>query len=384
MTTSYRFTARRTLSSVLAVAMLTEAVTPAYAFVNQLPGIYTTPPEVNVMFTLDDSGSMRSDAIPDYRPYPTNTFWDGVPRTVRSTYGQENTNTIRHYWPNMWGTNISGNASDYLSYTYYKNDETNEGKVGRYMRSAEGNPLYYNPRVTYLAWPTYANDKVRMGNATTTAVRINVDRPDGGNNTLDITAQRGSGNNKYWPATWYVYKGSTPLAFGSPAAQTNNIASNFDRFEITTTSAGFRRYASRTDCTGAIYVPTATSPVQTGCTRDQELQNFANWLQYYRNRRLMAKGGVSAAFALQGEALRVGYGQINTDGTKVRGVEKFTGTSRQRFFELLYTNASGNGGTPLREALYDVGEYFRQPEPWYDNPPPSARTSTAAAAASTS
>jgi len=373
MTPSYRFTARRTLSSVLAVAMLTEAVTPAYAFVNQLPGVYTTPPEVNVMFTLDDSGSMRSDAIPDYRPTNTNTFWAGVPRDKPSTYGYEgsNANDIRHYWPNMWGTGIASgtSVSTYLSYNYYKNDETNEGKVGRYMRSAEGNPLYYNPRVTYLPWPTSANDKVRMGNATTTAVKVNVDRPDNGTNTLDITAQRGTGNNKYWPATWYTYKGTTALAFGSPAAQANNIASNFDRFEITTTSAGFRRYATRTDCSGAIYVPSAASPAQTGCTRAEELQNFANWLQYYRNRRLMAKGGVSAAFALQGEALRVGYGQINTDGTKVRGVERFTGSSRQGFFNLLYTNGSGNGGTPLREALYDVGEYFRTAEPWYDSPP---------------
>jgi len=373
MTTSYRFTARRALSSVLAVAMLTEAVAPAYAFVNQLPGIYTTPPEVNVMFTLDDSGSMRSDAIPDYRPDPTNTFWSAVPRDKKSTYGYENSRIaaadVRHYWPNMWGTDIANNASTYLSYDYYKNDDTNAGKVGRYMRSAEGNPLYYNPRVTYLPWPTSANDKVRMNNATTTAVKINVDRPDTTGNTLNITTRRGSNPNYYWPATWYVYKGSTPLAFGSPAAQANNLAANFDRFEITDTSAGFRRYATRTDCTGAVYDPNATKPYELGCTRAQELQNFANWLQYYRNRRLMAKGGVSAAFALQGEGMRVGYGQINTDGTLVRGVERFTGTSRQDFFKLLYTNSSGDGGTPLREALYDVGEYFRKPDPWYDNPP---------------
>jgi hypothetical protein len=60
---------RRQAGLTLASLILLQAVaTPVYATVSQTPAIFTTPPDTNVMFTLDDSGSMSSDAIPDYLP----------------------------------------------------------------------------------------------------------------------------------------------------------------------------------------------------------------------------------------------------------------------------------------------------------------------------
>jgi type IV pilus assembly protein PilY1 len=47
---------RRTGALALVGVMLMEATTPVFATVSQLPGLFVTPPDANVMFTLDDSG----------------------------------------------------------------------------------------------------------------------------------------------------------------------------------------------------------------------------------------------------------------------------------------------------------------------------------------
>jgi len=62
---SNRRRAKRLGAMAVAGVMLLDTVIPAHATVSQLPGLYVTPPDANVMYTLDDSLSMLSDAIPD-------------------------------------------------------------------------------------------------------------------------------------------------------------------------------------------------------------------------------------------------------------------------------------------------------------------------------
>ena len=70
-------------------------------------------------------------------------------------------------------------------------------------------------------------------------------------------------------------------------------------------------------------------------TRDEEIQNFANWFQYYRSRISSARAGMGRAFSTLGDTPRVGFATLNTlsqfidgvssPGAVLKGVRPFTG-----------------------------------------------------------
>ena len=351
-------------------AMLAQTVIPAHAvstgytgFVSQIPSVYTTPPDVNVMFTLDDSGSMRSDAIPDFSL--DSVSYTGVPPDDDSIYPNGAASGVAYL--NMWGAN-----SSYLSISLYRSNNA----IARYTRSSAGNPLYYDPTVTYRPWPQAADNKLRMAPADPTKVNIDPSDPTNNSRTLNLTVRQGSAGTEavgYWLATYYVYNGATmPLATPNTGL---NVSTSFTKKEIQGSGlATFPRAASRTDCTGAVGA--------AGCTRVQELQNFANWLQYYRTRRLMAKGGVGEAFARQGTNLRAGFARIGGDPIVRRGVRPLvdidaTRHDRTDFFNLLYNEPSADSSTPLRFAMDQVGKHFQTTgvnNPWAQDPGTSIGT----------
>lgn len=354
---------KRLIVWTIASTTMLQATVPAYATVSQLPALYAAPPDVNVMFTLDDSGSMRAEGIPDF----AQSGITGMPTNSSSGFHGRGSQ-----FPNMWG-----NGSSYLSTTYYRKSGGSAPAISRYMRSSAGNPLYYNPAITYLPWPDPTNNQSRLPNADPTAVNIHADDPRNSTRTLNLDARQGSGGNdneanNFWLATWYVYSGPE-MALSTPN-DSNNIESRFTKYELksTATNVLYPRAATRTDCSGTVGA--------TGCTYLQERQNFANWLQYYRNRRLMAKGGVAAAFAKQGTNLRVGFATINsnvstttrTGGVVRRGVAPFSGTSRSGFFTDLYAWGEASSiQTPLRNAMDQVGRYFQRTgtgSPWAEDP----------------
>ena len=87
-------------SAVVVWALMAQMVMPAHAFVSQLPGVYTTPPDVNVMFTLDDSGSMYSEAIPDYASNLTPNLKNDGPSAALPGLGGPNGNGTA--FPALW------------------------------------------------------------------------------------------------------------------------------------------------------------------------------------------------------------------------------------------------------------------------------------------
>lgn len=112
----------------------------------------------------------------------------------------------------------------------------------------------------------------------------------------------------------------------------------------------------------------------------QQQQNFANWFSYYSTRDKAAKSGISEAFFDLPENIRVGYGAINInnntiDGvsntnTLVSGVRPYDTTRRKQFLSWLQ-NKNVGGGTPLRTALKDVGQYYSRNDnkgPWGQDP----------------
>ena len=366
-----RHAPKRLVAALVTGAMLLQTAVPAYATVMQVPGIYLPPPSPNVMFSLDDSGSMTSDAIPDF-----GGAVPGMPTNNASAsldgYGSQ--------FPGMWKPNSEYLNPNRTTGNLYQSDN----HIARYMRSSAGNPLYYDPTVTYRPWPRADDDTQTFPAANPASVLIHHSSPRLANGTVntnattvDLTTQRTRtataipGNaeaNAFWPATYYVYTGTTPLSLANPA-DPNNIQSNFRKVEIPGTGTStFDRAPTRTDCTGDVL------PATGGCTREQEMQNFANWLQYYRSRMLMAKGGVASAFSRQGTNLRVGFTSINSS-TITQRVATFSGTARTTFYTNLYSE-SANGSTPLRVAMDRVGQYFSITgvgSPWGENTAGSPR-----------
>ena len=338
---------RRWGSAVLVWALMAQMLVPAHAYVSQLPGAFTAPPDPNVMFTLDDSRSMWSDVIPDLRSERDSLA--GIPGI-----GNE------QQFPEMWSKD-----SPFLAAAYYQNSTaTAANQVGRYLRSAATNPIYYDPKVQYRPWPREP-DSADPSNALPAANprAVNIDRTDPRNSAqgvIDLTATMGT--PAFWPATYFIQTSSDAV----PTAQPNSTASRnaaFEKVEIQPLVASYpKRHASgeidkRTDCAAA-----------ASCSYAEELQNFANWLQYYRSRSLMAKGAVALAFSRQGTNLRVGFGTIND--TVQLGVRTFDSATRRAFYERLYQSPA-NGSTPLRMAMTEVGEYFRGNgvgNPWAEFP----------------
>jgi type IV pilus assembly protein PilY1 len=114
------------------------------------------------------------------------------------------------------------------------------------------------------------------------------------------------------------------------------------------------------------------------------MKKFGRWYSYYRKRTLLAKAGISRAFFDLPSGMRVGFGRINklenapeplqVDGydnsTITLGVRPFDKAGRDAFFKKVFL-APSSESTPLRRAADDVGLYFERQDdkgPWGKKP----------------
>ena len=214
-----------------------------------------------------------------------------------------------------------------MDFTYLS--ASNQEPTGWRYYSATYNKLYYNPQVNYRPW-------------------INTDGTDYPLGTRACQRSGRPGNYSY-SCAYYDANGSlVPIYSGDNS---------------------YPGGAKREDCA-----------TPSNCTFLEEQQNFANWYAYYRTRLQAAKAGIGRAFYELDDKVRVGYGTINSsthniDGisttTLNMGIRQFTPTVKEAFFDWLY-GMNADGGTPLRRAMDDVGQYYEraqgQASPWADHP----------------
>ncbi len=129
----------------------------------------------------------------------------------------------------------------------------------------------------------------------------------------------------------------------------------FTRININTGSS-YPRATTRSDCSGAVGA--------TGCTDAEELQNFANWYSYYNTRLKFMKTVSGRVFGSIGNdpnsgALRMGFLTINASSSaRYLKIDDFKNNlQRQNWFTKIYGITTTNS-TPLREALSRVGRHF--------------------------
>lgn len=150
---------------------------------------------------------------------------------------------------------------------------------------------------------------------------------------------------------------AAPVSGGAPKCR-----KKFDR-----TNYPYPRYGSftRTDIvsttTSYPKAVTRTDCAGATCTYAEEMTNFANWYAYYRTRLQMMKTVTGRAFLPVDDRYRVGFVTINPNNpvtsSKYLKIDTFNATHRSNWYSKLYAQDT-NGSTPLREALSRVGRHY--------------------------
>ena len=311
--------------------------------ISQNPLFVATNVEPNVMFTLDDSGSMQWEMMPD----PVNFAY---------LFPQAN---------NPYGSGTYGRNIPRFRDNYFLNLRT---------RNPQLNSVFYNPEITYEPWSRA--DGTKFPDATPSSALRNPWRPDRGALNLENlntwTTWSGGGpndtgdNDDFWPITFFMYDGTGDI----------NSPNNYRKYQIRGNNA-FTAFPAN-----AVMVPLPlfTWPDGTVRTVAQEKQNFANWFTYHRSRVLTAWGAIGQAFTRMPDQARVGFAAINKGSTTIdnvatraviAGVRDFNLAGRNAFYNSLYGWAIGTSGTPLRRAAQAVGQYFERNDargPWSTTP----------------
>jgi len=357
--------------SILLAAVVTLAGTAnAEIPIAESPLATSTSVEPNVMFIIDDSGSMHWEHMPDGTLVPPG----GV--------------AVRYMFPRRDGIYLFNGDGDFTecespnaiySNTIPRFDADNDQAAfyrsppNPFTQPRQNNAVYYNPANTYPPWRNA--DGSSFPDAPPTAAPNLPTDPDMGTRNLvaDLNERarwiNNDGtetceNNTYYPATYFY-----PNQLIPPGSERD--ADLYDRIEIRPGNAPFAGHGrdNRTDCGAG-----------NSCTYAEEVQNFANWYSYYRSRNLAARGGLGVALVEQPNTMRVGYGTLNkgnsrVDGEPTRsillGVRKFEGTDKAEFYEQLYNRPNPQAGTPLRLAMARTGAYFQRSDnrgPWGRTP----------------
>ena len=291
-------------------------------FLNAGPGTLADSPlfissavQPNVMFLLDDSGSMFwTDLLnagtydPGGAPYPTNDV------SADNPPGTGNDSTLR-------------NTRRFLCRGF--------------------NVMAYDPTVFYTPWSGVDSAGNAYQDLTLTTARSNPYNTT----TTDIS------NHLYWP--WTDTNGDGEYG--------NN-----------TINGGDANYAgdecgnvnNNNDGVAVNSLPATGTPASPNSQR-----NYANWYSYYRRREFVAKRALSQI--IKESDARIGLSMLHDHGnnrTLVRDIDDISlpvnataQTNKSTLLDNLF-QVSSNNGTPLRESLEEVGEYFVDGGSWGSSP----------------
>jgi type IV pilus assembly protein PilY1 len=384
---------------IVSLEMPLEAVQAATANmdIGSVPVDVRSAAKPNIIFALDDSGSMDNEVLLD-----TN---DGAAWWLRPTSGASGFTdaTGKLYF------NATGNAGADTSGTWYKyvylfpDGAASDARISTdatydhfaipaipayaYFRSPQYNPLYYNPSITYQPWsPAYLSGATRtFTNASTSAARSHPWLPTSGTPVTVNLAAIMTSSAANW--TFKFQSGMTiPCAtipgiiyrknagsWVSPCT-TNQVLSGTatDDWDVQIPYYPATYYMVDTACTldgiTCVSAPDgkklkryeikSTTTFPSGRTFAAELQNFANWFTYYRKRKLMLAGSMGQVLS---QVRDVRGGIVRFNGTSAVTMYDFNSTTdssnARQLLGSVYTNPS-SGGTPTRDALNYIGQQF--------------------------
>ncbi|MBT9550004.1 MAG: hypothetical protein IV088_04070 [Hydrogenophaga sp.] len=386
----------------------------------------------NLMVALDNSGSM---AYTYHESYNVTNDVENVPvRVCPSPYSNVNSTNATNFNAGIGGDAIY-NAGNYTCYRRYwdgfrwRIEARTTWSVASvparsYMnwsaqRSADVNPVYYNPRVRYLPRVNGngvalvpSDNVVWVSNLGSADFSYQVFQRDVAPNDYRVYHSMYANDGTTRTFQGVVNSPSTPTGFTSryTLSNTRRIPEHIAYTAATTASPAFTyAYCSLVVKDGAgqdigcgartqvnvSYGGTATHVIPTPntrtdctantCTNAQEVTNILNWYRYYSNRQLATSTAIGLALAdtdangapnnpskLDNE-LRIGYMPINQSHssplvtppgatspvTLSRGVRVLSrgSTDNNNLFNWLNGMVS-QGGTPLHNAVERAADYY--------------------------
>jgi type IV pilus assembly protein PilY1 len=325
----------------------------------------------NVLFILDDSGSMDYEYMPDdvnsnrtrncYRNYGYNTIYFNPaaeyppPVDANGTpYANANFNAARRNGFDAGSTtdNLSASttSTDTVTTTggpatLARNPITPVNGTRTFTVAHTAHGLHNDDRVRFGAALTVsrltipANTWLTISNVTTNSYQITLTRQQSRDTANSNTAGGGNGVTVRWEmsttttTTTYTYYYTVYAPGGVPATPPNTCEDNANYVRI--------HPANPTEATAA------------------ERQKFANWYTYYRTRLLLMKTGAGRAFSTVTGDYRVGFTVISDKGTAYDflGVDRFNPAHKASWYSTLY-GVTADGYTPLRGALSKAGRYY--------------------------
>lgn len=287
----------------LLVTMLSLPVNAAVEVPPVPPGSGNGVPP-NIMFIMDDSGSMS---------YPT------MPGSTRSL------SMVDSLW--------------HKSYVH--------------------NVLHYNPSIDYQAWMNWKGERMTGGTTYSSAYVNAIEASD----PIDLSNSSSCGWSTENDSGQWICGGEQTFFVPKDLTRTDanylGNKSNYYRFTITENKE-IRR--SEHDTPSVFEVTTPDRLGRDKRSPADELDNYATWFSYHRTRIKSAKAGASEAFAsLDGNQYRVGFDTIwNRIAMAIPVGDDnglFRGPNRELWFEKLFSSGS-SGNTPLGAALNRAGVYY--------------------------
>jgi type IV pilus assembly protein PilY1 len=360
--------------------------------ISQMPLDAKSQATPNLIFGVDDSGSMDFEVI-----LSTNDgafWWDSTARSFWNASGVPNFNAngiagssggitwlkYAYLFPNGAG---SGNrTSTDASYDHFAVPPT---APYVFLRSADYNPLYYNFATTYKPWqPAYIGGSTRtFPNAPGNAARSHPWYPTTGvPTTMDLTQTltATASNWTFRMVPGMVIPGATISGIqgrkngGSYGAVTTDYTIPAgETWDVAIPYLPATYWVKDPGCTAA-WPSCATAPdgarlrryeikpgvvFPSGRSYLSELQNFANWFTYYRKRRLMLAAGMGDALSAV-KGLRGGSVYFNNQqSVTMYDFNAVSDSANARaLLGAIHTNAA-SGGTPTRETLKYIGEQYK-------------------------
>lgn len=388
----------RTATVLLAVAALLFATASAATDVATRPLQGALLVEPNIIIGIDDSGSMDAEIL--LNTTEAALWWDVAAKAgwgVGGAFDQVLTpvnldrRQYRKLFPQMAVSLAAGiePQNSNLSKAMPPIPEL------AWLRSSSFNQLYYDPMATYLPWEPaiddsgvartfgpanpaaalmhpslelHPNPPITLNLTVDQAASNNLDRSfrfvagmkypagakriNGDGSLTSLTAgAEATGNTEvtmaYYPATYWV-RSATCVPNGVDCLTSPDGLGRLKRYEIRPTTPDYPSGRSYAD----------------------EMQNFANWFQYYRKRKLMLAASMGRVIGGLGEGLRLGTAYFNadprppvemlstTDDPATAGSDEGA-TARRRIAGRFYKRSVlGGPPTPTKSTLDFIGRQF--------------------------
>jgi type IV pilus assembly protein PilY1 len=308
------------LGAILAHGEIDLADEPMFTKIN--------PPPPNLMLLLDDSGSMTFEIL------------------VRGAYDGQFPNPESS--PTEGFCYIFGDLGDGYNYTEPWRSLGEEDRKFWQSQWYVTNALYYNPNIVYEPWPSYG---------TTTFLDADKKKPlvhPLQTKTLELSQKSFVVGDVTVPWAHYFVRADD----GTPYLVIQDEKDNKNKYYIFTTDG-----ATEPNDKIETLTPVAVPPGEIDRDYDLDRQNFANWFTYYRRRETVAKGALARSIHKLDE-VRVGILGINDRIiAPLKPVKAVIGgqfkDETDALIATLYHYKSG-GGTPLKEGLRAVGEYYKK------------------------